>query len=82
VTRDQIAEALALKFSSEYGARNPNWDIEKPDGPDNQYHLERPMSERVKGQPYIVFTASDGYRSMRVATFYEIADAILEAFDI
>lgn len=78
MNRDQIARALAEQFSSPLGLRNPDWDWREPDGPNNPYRFERPMSERMQGHPYIHLTAEDGHSSFRVASFYEIADAILE----
>lgn len=79
VTHTQrMAEALALEFSTSVGARNPAWDIDQPDGPDNRYYFSRSLAERVVGSPMIHFTATDGHRSMRVPTFHELAEALVK----
>lgn len=76
--RQRIADAIAEAFTTEWGARNPAYDIEQPDGPDNEYHLRRSMSERVQGSPAVHFTAGDGCRSFRTPTCEEIA-AVVDA---
>ena len=76
--REQIAEAIAERFTSDVGAHNPDWDWEKEDGPDNPYYFTRPMAERVESGPMVIFGSGDGCRSMRVPSCREIADAVLD----
>lgn len=75
----RAAEVLAEKFTPPYAGRNPAWDIEKPDGPDNEYHLTAPMAERVQSGMYVHFTDTDGGRSFRAATCEEAAGALAAA---
>lgn len=74
----QMAEVLAVEFSTSRGALNPDWDFEQPDGPDNRYYLTRTLAERVAGSPMLHFTDTDGHRSMRVPTFHELADTLVK----
>ncbi len=78
--RDEIIAALVEKFTDKYykSQRNYDWDWEKPEGPDNEYYIYAPYTERLKAHPMVNFIAGDGQRSTRIANFGEIADAILE----
>lgn len=78
--RDQLAEALATRFVSDIGERNPDWDIDKPDGPDNPYYLTVPMAERVKQSPVtVVVNDDDGFRSIHMLGCDDLAVALLPA---
>ena len=77
--RERIAEALAERYTSGVGYRNPEWDIEKPDGPDNEYYLTVPMDARITQSVMECFIAADGGRSLRTPTCLEIADVLIAA---
>jgi hypothetical protein len=76
---EAIAEALAAAYTSPFGARNPQWDWEKPDGPGNEYHLSVPMSERVTQSPYLIGTDAEGGRYIYHPAISEIARAAFAA---
>jgi len=78
-----VAEALAREFTSPGLERNPAWDIEKPDGPDNEYYLGTGFDpERVHQGMFVHFTGGDGGRSIRGATPSECARAAIDALDL
>jgi hypothetical protein len=72
----KIAEALAEKYTPEWGGRNPYWNIDLDDGPDNEYHLRVPMSDRIQQGPFIKNISGDGAWSYSVPSCQEIAEAI------
>lgn len=75
--RDQIMEALAARFTSAQGPRNPDWDDTEPDSDRNPYYRTVPMAVRAQQPPMIHFTAQDGTEAMRVPTIPEITDAVM-----
>jgi hypothetical protein len=78
---EALAGALAETYTSEHGARNPAWDVDQPDGPDNPHSLTRPMAERIDSAPYVIFTDHDGCRSIRMPSCAELAGALLPVVD-
>jgi hypothetical protein len=72
-----LAEALALKFTSDVGARNSNWDIDGPDDASNPYHLTVPMEQRIERDLMVTFKAGDGHLSLRPATIPEVVNVAL-----
>lgn len=79
--RDQLAGVLAEKFTSPYGARNPDWDWEKPDGPDNAYHLPVAMADRIQQAPHVVLLAEDGCNSITMPSCAALVDALMPVVD-
>jgi hypothetical protein len=72
--------ALAEKFTSAFGDRNPDWDIDKDDDPvTNPYLLTDPMEHRALGSLMVTFRDSDGHMSFRAATIPEVVDVIASA---
>jgi len=80
---ERVAEALAREFTSPWLERNPAWDWQKDDGPENAYYLDPGFDpKRLHQGMFVHFTGGDGGKSIRGATPHECARAAIDAMDL
>jgi hypothetical protein len=83
-TRQQVEDVLIEKYSSPqrsnpYYNRRKARDNDYEDDPENPEFVNVARELRVAEGPWIVFTASDGHRSLRVASIEELVNTLVEA---
>jgi hypothetical protein len=88
--REQVARALAEKFTPDYQS-NPKFDRKRErawfdagnadEEPANSEYMPMPMSERVRLDLMVTFTAADGHLSIRPARIREAVEVIAAVRD-